>query len=459
MVPGKEQLELAYGLSNLTNATVWPARAVELEEHDIVSRGAERSEDPYGNSTDSNVMNNLLEWSNKGCHSTVAPLDGRKSEVVAWVRRSIGSLVERLRERPPSRSGSSGRSSAASGRVLQRKIGISWCRPGGWGTLETVRWAKADGDARQGPESRALMMSDSLPTGAEGDGQTGLLPTDIVNIESLEDVERVLLCLLSGIGTKRERVRMDTVLSVVLYDEQECIVSTVNFVLSKTKIMMLPLLDLLEEVVILHARRRAGDHVLKNAQMTEFNCLAAPYLAGNVKLFVVQPEQNAENGLKRFLNVSSMVSVCVKSQTLRTDVQWHESDVFGLLSQADETSSLTTGDSRSTGDNAQSSSSHPSMRQQGSEFSGDASVKVVLQSPRIEAKREEMKSMLSKSLSDAAMMAAGSVSGKSSPTNSVLSQRQPSVNSKEIDGSRPNFLSGMVGDFLFLSFLPFTRKE
>jgi hypothetical protein len=220
--------------------------------------------------------------------------------------------------------------------------------------------------------------------------------------------------------------------------------------------MLLPLIDLVEEIILLHARKRAGDHVLKNAQMTEFNSLAAPYLAGNVKLFVVQQEQDGESGLKRFMNVSSMVSVCVKSQTLRTDVQWHASDVFGLLSQADETSSLTTtGDSRSTGNNAQSSSSHLSMKHCDSEFSGDASVKVVLQSPRIEAKREEMKSMLSKSLSDAAMMAAGSVSGKTSPTNSVLSQQQPSVNSKEIDGSRPKkYLSGMVGDFLFFPFPP-----
>eukprot|EP00890_Picochlorum_soloecismus_P000657 jgi/Picsp_1/1592/NSC_05070-R1_---NA--- len=449
VVPGKEQLELAYGLSSLTNATVWPARAVELEEHDIVWNGAERNGAADGNAIGRNVMDNLLEWSNKGCHSTVAPLDGRKCEVVAWVRRSIEALVDRLRERPPSRSGSSGRSSAASGRVLQRKIGISWCRPGGWGTLETVRWAQAGRDAGQEqtgwPEGRSrAMRPDSFPNGTGVDGQAmGILPTDIVNIECLEDVERVMFCLLSGVGTKRERVRMDMVLSVVLYDELECIVSTVNFVLSKTRIMMLPLIDLLEEVILLHAKKRAGDHVLKNAQMTEFNCLAAQYLAGNVKLFVVQQEQNEGNGLKRFMNVSSMVSVCVKSQTLRTDVQWHETDVFGLLTLGDETSSFTTGDSRSTGNNAQSSSSQPSMRRPESEFSGDASVKVVLQSPRIEAKREEMKSLLSRSLSDAAMMAVDSVSGKSSPTNSILSQQQPSVNSKEIDESRPNSLRSM----------------
>lgn len=442
VVPGKEQLELAYGLSNLTNATVWPARAVELEEDDIVSNGVERSGAPHGRI----VMENLLEWSNKGCHSTVAPLDGRKSEVVAWVRRSIEALVGLLRERPPSRSGSSGRSSAASaGRVLQRKIGISWCRPGGWGTLETLRWAQTGRDA--GPEQAGwpegrgtAMRTDSLENEAEA--HAGLLSTDIVNIESVEDVERVMSCLFSGIGTKRERVRMDVVLSVVLYDELECIVSTVNFVLTKTRMMMLPLIDLLEEVILLHARKRAGDHVLKNAHMTEFNCLAAPYLAGNVKLFVVQQE---EDGMKRFMDVSSMISVCVKSQTLRTDVQWYDSDVFGFLTgQAGETLSCTTGGSRSTGNNALSSYSHPSMRQHGSEFSGDASVRVVLQSPKIEAKREEMKNMLSKSLSDAAMMAAGSVSGKSSPTNSVFSQQQPSVNSKELDGSKTKSLSDMV---------------
>ena len=69
---------------------------------------------------------------------------------------------------------------------------------------------------------------------------------------------------------------------------------------------------------------------------------------------------------------------------------------------------------------------------------------MVHQSPKIEAKREEMKNMLSKSLSDAAMMAAGSVSGKSSPTNSVFSQQQPSVNSKELDGSKTKSLSDMV---------------
>lgn len=267
-VPDKSIKSMVLDMAKLNETNVW------LGEAELVSPCVD-------------CYQGLIEWMNKGCYATMLPVDGRDKGHMDWMSEMIKHLMHGLL--------------ATKG---TRRVGLVWkC---------------CDGEDSDTLGRSVLSMNDAtIPDTTSNrirSNSARMRPRVVVQLENENDVD---VALRAVVDMDRGRIRDDCVISVVLIDEEECIFSMLNVVVARNRLSFLNLASLVEEIGTLHQAGKAGDFRLQCGQLTELNKLAAMYLDGNTKIYVVAYPQQED-----FSFVDAIASVCAGDQTVRTDIQW-----------------------------------------------------------------------------------------------------------------------------------------
>ena len=371
VVPDQSIIELADDLSDLKETNIW------IGDAEVVG----------GTSSDGRGLDTVrvASWMRRGCHATVLPLDGRDGDHMDWLVESIKGVVGQLVK------GDGPETSCNSVRV-----GLVWKRTDG----QDSDRIDFDGGRNRFGSDEGSATADSSRVSRRDSGR--IKPKVVVHVGQGGDVEgvwtsnvdRVMQFLVDG---RRKRVREDCVVSVVLYDESECIFAMTNFIIAKTRISFMHLVGLVEEIGQLHAQGVSGNFALKAAQLTPLNVVASPYITGDAKIYVM----SYPNG-QDLEYVSKIVTVCASSQTLRTDMVWVGADAVPCTTTGD--------DEGRCGDCAGSWVTVVNRVDESRDMSS------LLHSPSISMMRESLKLQASQQLSAAAKSAIRRVTKEGSPT-------------------------------------------
>lgn len=286
-VPDQSIVNLAIDLSDLEGTNI------HLGEAEVIA-----GRDP------ASTAQSLVTWLQKGCHATVMPLDGRDNDEVVWVRDVLSRVVVGL-------------NASAKANTSTVKTGLIWRRTDGL-DVDLLEEYKRDMEPSWAGRKDSWMSQASQKSQLSTIGRpdsSRAKPRAIVSVCDQGELDGVLdECLMN------ETINQDCVISIVFHDEDNCLFSMLHVAVARTRLSFLNLANMVKEIGQMHSVGHAGDYPLKSANMTELNRLAANYLRGDAKLFVVaHGEDNSY--------VSSIVSVCASSQTVWTDLVWLDASI------------------------------------------------------------------------------------------------------------------------------------
>ena len=396
-VPDRSIIDLAFDLSRLDDTNIWPSQA------EVVV--------PEGEVRDEFVQQSILDWMDHGCHASIVPLDGRDGDQMDWMVSMIQSVVREMMVRKVKRvaTARSGSRQSASGEL---KVGIVWKRADGQDSDAMIGRSRNSSGNSSGASAQRLQNVWPRAVVHVGSAVSGVENEDDVR-RAGENIDHVMQFL---IDSKRRRIREDAVISVVMYDEGACVFSMLHFVVARTRTSFANMASLIEEIGALHSRKKAGDYVMKTAHYSVLNMIAAPIVGGDTKLFIAPYATSDGDDMAL---VSSILSVCSSSQTLRTDILWCDAYSSVPLIPSDGTpqqSAHTPGSDWITVDvDGQQGTATKSLQ-----------TASLLHSPSIESMRESLKLRSSQLLNDAAKSAMKQVAQEESPTlGARLGNEQP----------------------------------
>ncbi|KAI8112803.1 hypothetical protein M9434_004123 [Picochlorum sp. BPE23] len=396
-VPDKSIIDLAYDLSHLDDTNIWPSQAEMIV--------------PEGEVMDEFVQRSILDWMDHGCHASIVPLDGRDGDQMEWMVSMIESVARGMMVRKVKRAtrvGSGSRQSASG----ELKVGIVWKRADGQDSDAIIGRSRNSSGSSSGTSTHGLQDAWPRAVVQVGSAVSGGGNEDDERRAS-ESIGHVMQFL---IDSKRKRIREDSVVSLVMYDEGDCVFAMLHFVVARTRTSFTNMVSLIEEIGALHSRKKAGDYVLKSAQYSPLNMIAAPIVGGNTKLFIA-PYSKGDGDDMSF--VSSILSVCSSSQTLRTDIIW--CDAYSSVPSIPATGS------------PQQSAYTPAsdwitVDVDGQRETTTKSLQTApfLQSPSIESMKESLKLRSSQTLNEAVKSAMKQMAKEESPTLAArLGHEQP----------------------------------
>ena len=119
------------------------------------------------------------------------------------------------------------------------------------------------------------------------------------------------------------------VLSLGVFNPADSALACLNIIhLSNSNGVSAAIFELMGEVADLHGRRRAGEYILRTAQLGEFNqVVAAPLIAGNVRLFIPLAAAAADGDncgwtMELAQRMVEVKTVCTRVQSPAADLKW-----------------------------------------------------------------------------------------------------------------------------------------
>lgn len=394
-VPDKSIVDLAIDLSDLEDTNI------HLGEAELIRFRPVEGAPPNPTA----CISSVVAWLRKGCHATMAPLDGQDTTQMAWLRDVLAGVVRGLHKG----------SNPKEGRGARVKTGLVWKRVDGLDTdlLEEARKEldPAYASRKDSWASQASQMS------ARGRPESARIkPRTIVSVGNAGELDAVLASCLVCTSGRVGQIREDCVMSLVFHDEDNYLFSMLHVVVAGTQLSFLHLASLLEEIGQLHEAGQAGDFRLKSAEATGLNALACNYVRGDAKLLVVAYPQCEEYSF-----VSKIVSLCASSQTVWTDLVWLD---VGFLRQASGVLSWEArrehrGAQEEDGDDGVTvyevdTTQEPSLG--GFENAEEDSLASCFASPSIESIRQSLQEGAARELSTAARRAVARMDEDESPT-------------------------------------------
>lgn len=387
-VPDKSIIDLAYDLSHLDDTNIWPSQAEMIV--------------PEGEVMDEFVQKSILDWMDHGCHASIVPLDGRDGDQMEWMVSMIQSVARRMMARKVkkvTRVGPGSRQSASG----ELKVGIVWKRADGQDSDVMIGRSRNSSGSSSGTSTHELQNVWPRAVVQVGSSVSGGGNEDDERRAS-ESIDHVMQFL---IDTKRKRIREDSVISLLMYDEGDCVFAMLHFIVARTRTSFTNMVSLIEEIGALHSRKKAGDYILKSAQYSSLNMIAAPIVGGNSKLFIAPYSTNDGDDMAF---VSNILSVCSSSQTLRTDIVW--CDAYSSVPLIP-----------TTGSPQQQSAHTPASDWISVDVDGQRETTTksfqtasFLHSPSIESMKESLKLRTSQTLNEAAKSAMKQMAKEESPT-------------------------------------------
>jgi len=147
----------------------------------------------------------------------------------------------------------------------------------------------------------------------------GLRGVPAVRLSHLGDLESILQVAFRHFGQST-----DTILTLGVFNPADSTLASFNFIFCNGRESTLNLMELIAEVTELHAKKHAGDHILRSSRLGLLNHFAAPLIAGNTRLFIPQKRcpPELENGIE------VIKAVCTRVQVPATDLKWIDTQQY-----------------------------------------------------------------------------------------------------------------------------------
>lgn len=147
----------------------------------------------------------------------------------------------------------------------------------------------------------------------------GLRGAPAVRLSHLGDLEPILQVVFSNVGQST-----DTILTLGVFNPADSTLASLNLIFCNGRDSNFNLMELMAEVAELHAKRYAGEHILRSSRLGLLNQFAAPLLAGNARLFI--PRGSCPPELENRIEV--IKAVCTRVQVPATDLKWMDTQQY-----------------------------------------------------------------------------------------------------------------------------------